>query len=275
MLRTLTDFPRRRSTQKEAKLPTVTKTLGDGTQSVLLTVAILERLAQKNGPLSISELARDIGTSKSRIFRHLQTLTSCDYVAANPTSGEYEVGSQLLAFCRAINERYDLVNLALPIMSDLRDRLGHTVIISRADTSGVLVLKTISGNSPIVVGIRPGTTLPFEGSAQGKVAMAFMPAQRQEEQSPFARAYKIFSTNHADEIEIIQRQGWAGAQMREGLYGVAAPVFDSTGRLVATVALLDTVTDMGADIDPRKIDALTGAARDISQELARAGIRSA
>lgn len=256
-------------------MPTVTKSLGDGTQSVLLTIAILERLAQKNGPLSISELARSIGTSKSRIFRHLQTLSSCDYVAANAASGEYEVGSQLLAFCRAINERYDLVNLASPIMSELRDRLGHTVIISRADTSGVLVLKTVSGNSPITVGIRPGTTLPFENSAQGKVAMAFMPSQRQDEQSPFARAYKAFVANHGGEFEIIQRQGWAAAQMREGLYGVAAPVFNSTGGLVATLALLDTVTDMGPDIDPRKTAALTQAARDISQELARAGIRSA
>jgi len=261
--------------KKEAELPTVTKSLGDGTQSVLLTVAIMERLAQKNGPLSISELARDIGTSKSRIFRHLQTLSSCDYVAANPTTGEYEVGGQLLAFCRAINERYDLVNLATPIMSDLRDRLGHTVIISRADTSGVLVLKTISGNSPITVGIRPGTTLPFEGSAQGKVAMAFMSSQHQEEHSPFARAYKLFAATHGGELENVRNQGWAGAQMREGLCGLAAPVFDSTGRLVATLALLDTITDMGSDIEPRKTKALTQAARDISQELVRAGIRSA
>jgi hypothetical protein len=52
-------------------------------------------------------------------------------------------------------------------------------------------------------------------------------------------------------------------------------VFDSAGRLVATLALLDTIADMGSEIDLRKTKALTQAARDISQELARAGIHVA
>lgn len=254
-------------------MPTVTKSLGDGTQSVLLTVAILERLAAKGGPLSISDLARDIGTSKSRIFRHLQTLMSCDYVQSHGTSGEYEAGGRLLAFCRAISGRYDLVAVAQEIMSELRDQLGHAVIISRADSIGVHVLKSLPGGSPIVVGIRPGTVLPFERSAQGKVAMAFMPAARRNEPSPFATAYKAFAAKHPAELATIVQQGWAVARMREGLHGMAAPVFDSTARLIATLALLDTVADMGDG--SRKAKHLTDAAARLSQELVAAGIRSA
>lgn len=252
-------------------MPTVTKSLGEGTQSVLLTLAILERLAQKPGSVGITELAREIGTSKSRIFRHLQTLTSCNYVSANATTGEYEVGPQLLAFGREISERYDIVNIAGPIMAELRDQLGHTVIISRIDAAGAHVLRSIPGNSPIVVGVRPGTILPFERSAQGKVALAFMAPGRRSGNTPQAVAFRSFSTEHPEELELIRHQGWAWGEMRQGLRGLAAPVTDASGNLVATLALLDTTQDMGPDSDQTKAQALVAAARRLSRTLSPVG----
>lgn len=255
-------------------MPTVTKSLGDGTQSVLLTVAILESVSRTNGPVSISELAREIGTSKSRVFRHLQTLMSCDYIASHGSGGEYEAGSQLLAFCRAINERHDLVNLAKPIMSELRERFGHTVIVSRVDMAGVHVLRSLSGHSPIVVGIRAGTVLPFGLSAQGKASLAFMPAARRGARSAFSTAYGTFAQEHAEELETIRRQGFAAAQMREGLSGLAAPIFDDAENLIATLALLDTVADMGTDTIAAKGRALVDAAGRLSRACGTAGVRS-
>lgn len=248
-------------------MPTVTKSLGEGTQSVILTLTILERLASKHGPVGISELARDIGTSKSRIFRHLQTLVSCNYVSANGTTGEYEVGPQLVAFSREVSERYDLVSLAEPIMSELRDQLGHTVIISRIDPAGVQVLRSMSGNSAIVVGVRPGTTLPFTRSAQGLVALAFVTSSRRADESPLSAAFRSFSSEHPKELERIRKQGWAKGEMREGLRGIAAPILDKSGNLVATLALLDTALDIGDDADGAKAGALVEAARRLSREV--------
>ncbi|MGD1879046.1 MAG: IclR family transcriptional regulator [Kiloniellaceae bacterium] len=256
-------------------MPTVTKSLGDGTQSVLLTVEILERLAAQDGPVSISDLARDIGTSKSRIFRHLQTLVACDYVASPATSGEYQVGKKLLAFCRSINERYDLVTVAQPIMTDLRNHFGHTVILSRVDSAGLVVLKTTGSDSPISIGIRPGTPLPFDGSAQGKIAMAFLPAARRTGGTALARAYKALAASHPEELAAVTRHEWATGHIREGLFGLAAPVFARNGLLIATLALLDTRAMMGDDAGERKGAYLRDAARRLSHELDIAGIQSA
>jgi IclR family KDG regulon transcriptional repressor len=250
------------------RVPTVTKSLGEGTQSVILTLSILERLASKRGPVGITELARDIGTSKSRIFRHLQTLVSCRYVSANGTTGEYEVGPQLVAFGREVSERYDLVSLAEPVMSKLRDLLGHTVIISRVDGTGVQVLRSMPGNSAIVVGVRPGTTLPFTLSAQGLIALAFGGSSRRMGETTFSEAFRSFSGEHPDELERIRKQGWARAEMREGLRGFAAPVLDTSGNLVATLALLDTALDIGDDESGAKTGALVDAASKLSRQIA-------
>jgi len=255
-------------------MPTVTRSLGEGTQSVLLTVEILERLAAGDGPVSVSDLARDIGTSKSRVFRHLQTLAACDYVASLATTGEYQVGKKMLAFCRAINRRYDLVTVAQPVMTELRNHFGHTVILSRVETAGLVVLKSIGSESPFSIGIRPGTPLPFEGSAQGKIAAAFTPAERRGNGTPLGRAYKKLATGQPKELKAIVRNAWATGHIREGFFGLAAPVF-AGGTLIATLALLDTRAMMGDDAGERKGARLREAARQLSDALDTAGIQTA
>lgn len=254
-------------------MPTVTKSLGEGTQSVLLTVAILESLASSREPIGISDLARQIGTSKSRIFRHLQTLVACDYVSKH-ASGEYEAGSGLLAFCRSINEHYDPVSIAEPILEDLRTKLGHTVIISRIVSTGIYVIKSVSGDSAFMLAMRPGSVLPFATSAQGHVALAFMPEAWRRDMGDFAAAYKDFSRVHRDKLDKIRRDGWAAAQMREGLLGLAAPVFDSSGKLIATLGLLDTTASMMQGALEDKGAMLVDGARTLSQGLSTAGIAS-
>lgn len=254
-------------------MPTVTKSLGEGTQSVLLTVEILERLAASRGAVGISDLARQIGTSKSRIFRHLQTLAACDYVSKHG-DGEYEAGRRLLAFCRSINERYDPLSIAEPILENLRTKLGHTVIISRIVSTGVCVIKSLAGDSPIVLAMRPGSVLPFERSAQGHVALAYMPESWRQDATAYASAYASFAAEQSEELKLIRRQGWAAAQMREGLFGMAAPVFDRTGELIATIGLLDTAGAMVAETLADKGRMLVDAAAALSDRLASADITS-
>jgi len=257
----------------QPNMPPVSKSLGQGTQSVLLTVEILEQLASSEGPVGISDLARQIGTSKSRIFRHLQTLVECGFISRN-ADGEYEAGSRLLTFCRAINERYDPVSIAEPILYGLKAKLGHTVIISRIVSTGIYVIKSISGDSSIVLAMRPGSVLPFDRSAQGLVALAFMPVSARKDDTEFARAYERFAQTSPEQLEVIRKQGWAAAQMREGLVGVAAPVFGRSGRLIATLGMLDTAAAMKPESVQAKGEALVEAAEAVSQGLTAAGVTS-
>lgn len=254
-------------------MPTVTKSLGEGTQSVILTVEILEHLAASRGAIGISELSRQIGTSKSRIFRHLQTLVACGFVSKHE-SGEYEAGRRLLTFCRSINERSDPFSVIEPILESLKTKLGHTVIISRIVSTGVFVIKSVSGDSPIVLAMRPGSVLPFDRSAQGHVALAYMPETWRKDVATFAAAYAGLDATQITELERIRERGWAAAQMREGLFGMAAPVFDRSAKLIATLGLLDTASAMGPETLADKGRVLVDAARMLSDKLAAADITS-
>jgi IclR family KDG regulon transcriptional repressor len=254
-------------------MPTVTKTLGEGTQSVLLTVAILECLALEKHPVSVSDLAKRIGTSKSRVFRHLRTLLACDYVIQDEIGGSYGIGPRLLALCQSTGDRHDLGRIAAPFMEKLCERFRHSVIVSRIEADGVHVLKSVSGHTSIVLEVRQGTVLSFDRSAQGKIALAFVAVPNSDRPGPSAAARRSFVKAHRGELETIQRTGIATAQMREGLMGIATPIFDGNGVAIGTLALLNTVAEIQGDNEV--VAALKVAALAVSQELGyRPGVNS-
>jgi DNA-binding IclR family transcriptional regulator len=250
----------------KAHMPIVTKSLGDGTQSVLLTIAILECLASQKRPVSVSELAKTIGTSKSRVFRHLRTLLVCDYVNQNEMTGHYGIGARLLALCRSTSDRHDLGVIATPFMEGLRERFRHSVIVSRIEPDGVHVIKSISGYASIVLEVRQGTVLSFERSAQGMIALAFAAETLLEDHDAIADVRARFAKTYPGALENIRREGIAAAQMREGLTGVAVPIFDGKGRVTGTLALLNTAAEMN---DRRNLTeaALKDAALSVSRQL--------
>ena len=254
-------------------MPTVKSSLGEGTQSVLLTVAILEHLARDAGPLSISDLAREIDASKSRIFRHLQTLASADFISHDPDTGAYDVGNRLLEICSALGQRHDILGTALPILNELKEDTRHTAIISRVSPSGVHVLSSVAADSPIVLAVREGSTLPFGRSAQGLVALAFLPVPKRAAGGPFAEAHARIEADDPGLLHAIRSQGWAEARMREGLSGKAAPVLDPAGRLVATIALLNTEGAMTKRSEEDTTNLLKAAGR-LEDGLRRASFRT-
>jgi IclR family KDG regulon transcriptional repressor len=248
-------------------MPTVTKTLGEGTQSVLLTVAILECLASEKRLVSVSELAKTIGTSKSRVFRHLRALLACGYVVQYEAGGHYGIGARLLALCRSTSDRHDLGAIATPFMEQLCERFRHSVIISRIEPDGVHVIKSISGRASIVLEVRQGTVLPFENSAQGRLALAFADAISLDGSTPaVAEARARFAEANPGVLDSIRKSGLAPAQMRKGLMGLAAPIFEANGHLIGTLALLNTVVEVKARKELAEA-ALKEAALAVSRQL--------
>lgn len=246
-------------------MPPVTKSLGEGTQSTLLTAAILKEVAYSGGEIGISETAKKLGTSKSRVYRHVQTLVACDFLTRSASGDHYTAGLGLIALSRAVHERHDIVASARPVMEALHEKLGHTVIISRVERHGVRVLQSISLGQPIVLEVRSGSLLPFDSSAQGLVAMSHYDPSHAGEDDGLEKAMRKHGRRLAPQLDEIRKRGWATAQMREGLLGVAAPILDGSGKLVATLALLNTAVEMERSIRSGAPRMLMEAASDVAR----------
>ncbi|MBI1173548.1 helix-turn-helix domain-containing protein [bacterium] len=255
-------------------MPKVTGASGEGVQAVTLALRILERLAEEGRPMGVTALATALGTTKSRIFRHLQTLMQNGYIQQSDNTDRYRIGFRLVALGRAIGDHLNLVTASSRAIRDLRESLGHSTVVSQIEPDGVRILSTITGKSAIEIGVRSGSLLPFHTSAQGKIALSFG--------SEALRAAVMNSrlermTDHTittaaalrAELEKIRSQGWAVAP-NEALIGVnalAAPVFEASGTLVGAIAIVDSIQFIPEHPSAEQIARTIEAARTASAGL--------
>lgn len=255
-------------------MPIIKGEAPEGIQSVILALRMLECLAAEEGSIGVTELARRLGSTKSRIHRHLQTLISQGYVIRAPQSERYKVGFQLVTLGRQVAENTRITDIAVPQMRRLREALGHTCVYSQIEPDGVRVVHTLSGKSAIEIGVKAGSLLPFHNTAQGKLALAYLPddvAIRILDQGLPATTPETITdpVTLKVEMEKIRHRGWATAanQGTIGLNALAVPIFDEAGDIAGSLAFVDFLQYIPAKPSPEQIAEISSSAQVISSAL--------
>ena len=249
-----------------------------GVQAAALTLRLIELLARERRPVGVTALAQALGTTKSRIYRHLQTLVQSGYLGQESDTDRYHVGARLISLARAVGDNLDLVGIAMPVLQDLRDTLGHYTVISEIESDGVRVLAAISGRSLVEIGVKRGSLLHFHSSAQGKVALAFGPPDLRSRilrsRLEMFTPKTLTSPKALDrELDRIAARGWSAGYNEAllGLNALAAPIFDATGQIVATVGIVDSIQFIEESPSDDQIKQTTLAGRRISALLGHNG----
>ena len=245
-----------------------------GLQTVVLALDMLEFIAQSRRAVGVTELARAFGTTKSRIHRHLQTLLGAGYLTQETETERYRVSARLMALGQAVSEGNEIATAARPAMRELRDRFGHSVALSVPESGGMRIYATVPGNSNVEMGVKPGSLLGMNSSAQGKVALAFGDESLMRElmRKPLAALTPETKTDPVElaaEIHAVRQQGWAAAPNESliGLNAVAAPVFDALGAFAGAVAFVDSIQFLPDPAAADRVQGLMEAARAISVAL--------
>jgi DNA-binding IclR family transcriptional regulator len=245
----------------------------DGVRSVQLAINVLEAVAFSADELGVTQIAERLNMTKGSVHRHLQTLVERGYLAQNPTTSRYTIGPKSRLLARYAPEA-DLVHLAEGPMRQLRDALGHTVVLSEMTPRGALVLTKLSGVSPIEIGVRPGSELTFHASAQGKVMLAFAPRALQTRvlARPLLRfTDKTIVSARKIEQDLLEvaRLGFASAPEEAllGLNAVAAPIFDAQDACIAALAIVASIQFLPQKTRQSDVAQLVEAARQISRKL--------
>jgi IclR family KDG regulon transcriptional repressor len=255
-------------------MPRVTGQTEEGIQSVLLAFRLVEHLVTAGRPVGVTALATALGTTKSRIYRHLQTLMAAGYLRQEPETERYMIGPGLVRIGRSVSQNIDLLTLAMPILRELRDELGHYTVISEMEPDGLRVLAAVSGRSAIEIGVKAGSLLPLHASAQGKVGLAFsdpaVMAQLERGRFELLTPHTIVSAAQLEvEVEKIRQRGWATApnEILIGLNTLAAPIFGADKQLVAVIGIVDSIQYIDAMPSAEQIRRTLGAAQQISELL--------
>ncbi|NKE48107.1 IclR family transcriptional regulator [Roseomonas frigidaquae] len=253
---------------------------GDGTaavRSVLMAVRVLEAMALAGGPLRVSDLARRLAEPKGRVHRHLVTLRQAGLVAQEETTERYHLTWRMFQIGQAAGEQFDLKRVAEPAMHRLRDAVGQSVLLAVPTGGDPLVVHALEAPNKVLISVQPGNRPPAHCSAQGRIMLAFGPAE--------ALARTLGGTLEAltphsltdpgqlrDRLELVRQRLWETAPS-EALLGInllAAPIFAAGEVLVGSLGIVGSVQFVQDPPDAAMLAALHEAAGEISLRLGAA-----
>ncbi|KAF1049992.1 IclR family transcriptional regulator [Xylophilus sp.] len=244
---------------------------GHVSSTSVVSLRILELLAEGDAELGVTQLADMLRMPKARVHRHLTALRLEGYVTQNARTSRYKTGWRLFLLGQKLVRQFDTVGLARPTMEELRDKVGQTIVISTFTDNHVVVLDLVRGRSPLEILLTPGTQYALHTVAQGKIVLAFGDPALLDHllAAPLAACTPktiVDPDRLRAEIGIVHKRGWAEApeEVFMGVNALAAPLFQHGGTLFGTLAIVGSIHFLPTQADPASVEALKDAAAKIS-----------
>lgn len=238
---------------------------------------LLDLLATSDAGYSLSELARQLGMSKSSAHGLLKTLESGGVVELD---GErrYALGPRIYNLTQAYIRRSGLRRFAMPAMRRLAALTGETVFLGQIEPDGVRIIERVEepgGRAALRVSARRGDRVPLLAGAIGRAILASWPRERRAsylraQTLPVFTAHSITDTaTYLASVEETARAG-VGVDREEYLTGVnavAAAIHGLDGQLIALVWIVGFSAYFMEPAIARAGAALRDEARAISHAL--------
>jgi DNA-binding IclR family transcriptional regulator len=208
-------------------------------QSLARGIRILNMLFDSVESISVTEVAEVVDIDKSSASRLLRTLEKYEYIQRENGSRRYVLGHRITRMGWELINRMPIRDQAKPFLFDLMNQTGecaHTAIYSQGQA---LVIDDVEVAASLRVPGVIGRKIPLHCTAVGKSLLAFSYVPVPEELP--ARTIQTI-TDRADLLRHLQhicKQGYA-VDYEENDYGVcciAAPVYDYTGKAIATIGI--------------------------------------
>lgn len=148
------------STAPKSNVEGGSQTLGRGLQALTL-------IGEARSPLSVADLAAQLGIHRSMAYRLVKTFEQYGFVERT-ASGELELGARLGALAR--NVAQSLQSAAAGHLAALSDELLMTSLLVVFDGEEAVTLSTAEPRAAdATVAQRPGTRHPIDNGAPGRV----------------------------------------------------------------------------------------------------------
>ncbi|MFA7503986.1 MAG: IclR family transcriptional regulator [Burkholderiaceae bacterium] len=221
-------------------------------KTLLKGLAVLEALADMQGEARIiDDVAARTGLTRSNAHRTLQTLIHAGYVERDPVDGSYRGTMKMFALGVRQQGSRDVRRIAPMYMAMLAKETGETIHLSILDGHDVIYIDKIDSVQPIRAYSMVGGRAPAHAVATGKALLAAqhegvleaLPARLER----FTRATIVDRESLKAELGRVARAGYAinRGEWREGVGGVAAPVFDGFERPIVALGISGPLERLG------------------------------
>jgi DNA-binding IclR family transcriptional regulator len=236
-----------------------------GVRSVQRALELLARFDEVHVVWTVSDLARVTGLPKSTVVRLVATLERAGMVWVRPDSTVVP-GAGLLRWARLGQAAWELPEAVRGVMADVADLCAETVsLYVRQGTVRVCVAQE-QGPHTLRHVVTPGDELPLWGGAASKVLLSDAPAEIVDEVVASAPGGAEAGAELRRQLADARKLGYSlsHGEREVGSSSVAAPVTDSNGRVIASLALSGPTGRFAAEHVERFVAIVTASADEIS-----------
>ena len=249
-----------------------------GINSIEIGVPLLRILAESPTALSLTTLAAAAGMPPSKAHKYLASFIRCGFVIQQEAGGRYDLGPFALDLGLAAMRRIEIMDIAQPMLDDLRDLLGTTVSMAVWANYGPTIVRIADTPDIMSLTIRIGTVMPLLTSSFGRCFAAFLPRQTTQEMmhAELARGGPLLERaglrTLADVDSLLAQFRSRGLAVAEnivdpGRAALSVPIFDISNRMVAAISAIGGIDRLDVTWDGKPARELIDAAHRLSRRL--------
>ncbi len=224
--------------------------------SVARALRLVELLV--SGPaegMTLSEIAKAEGGSKSAVLATLRTLVDFGYLRTADAGPRYLPGMMLIRLGDLTAAHDPLIAVARPILIQLSEKSGLTIRVARNDSGFPIFLDRVDGPGFVRFHTPLGVRELPHVSAAGKAILAQLGDEEikaiAKECGLVSRTKKSITTLAAlkQEVEKIRQDGFAtdDEEDAQGIFCVGAAFFDHFGKCLGAISATGVKTDLSVE----------------------------
>lgn len=207
-------------------------------------LSVIEVFSAQEHALTLSEIARRTGMPLPTVYRFVGEWTAWGGLVRR-ADGKYILGTKLWEIGVQSPNLQILKNSAIPFLEDIVSETKQTAQLAILEGFDALYVEKIAARNSTVTISRVGNRLPLHATGVGLVFLAFAGNDFIDSYlSKPLRKFTSYTKTSPDEvrqrISDIRRMGLARAEqeLHLGIYSVAVPVKDRTGRTIAAISAI-------------------------------------
>ncbi|VCU69597.1 Transcriptional regulator KdgR [Pigmentiphaga humi] len=225
-----------------------------------------------------AEIARRTAVPKSSLTALLHNLVGRGYIEQLQESQQFQLGEGAYALARRGAHNRDLLRASEPWLQRLMHDTEESAVLSVLRNDMAERIASAQSPNAVLYSVHVGVMQPLYASSAGKVLLAWLPPAERES---YLQRVKLQPRTEQTirSAAVLRRQlqqireegvGWSLSEFTAGIVGLAVPVLDVHGRMLAAVGLAMPASRLDDARRQTLVDILRATAMEIAAAADRA-----
>ena len=239
-----------------------------GCEGARRVLALMLTFSSDEHTLTARQLAERTGIALPSVYRYITLLRETGLLAGDER-GSYRLSARLIGLARAAEVAESIIDVADPVMRELNEQTGETVILVRLIGRSAVCVHRVESEQQLRISFEAGQALPLDRGASARLLLASLaPGVRREYLAPLAERDPEAAALLEKKIVLAGQQGYATSEeeIHKGVWAAAAQVMHGK-RMVGVLTVPYPLVRAPVEHRPQLLSRVRTSARAVENGL--------